>query len=106
MNLDGKVIMLIVGADCKEFREVVSENNHYVALYFKDEQIYYIDPTGEYISENLKHVIQSSHTNLGMSKINSSSTALQYTNKSIIKEENYCASGLLIPLVLHTHERS
>ncbi len=44
-NFDGKVILFKVGANGREFKETTAENNHYVALYFKDGLINYIDPS-------------------------------------------------------------
>ena len=104
-NSDGKVILFKVGAEGREFKEAAHENNHYVALYFKDGHINYIDPTGEAISESVKHAIQGSHTSLATSQIISSTTALQYTNERNIGQPHYEMGGndydcgALLPLV-------
>jgi hypothetical protein len=106
-NFEGKVILFKVGADGREFKESAGENNHYVALYFKDWHINYIDPTGEGISESVRGVIQSSHASLATSQIISSTTALQYTTERNIGQTHYEMGGndydcgVLLPLVVN-----
>lgn len=83
---NGKLILFKVNSETKSFKDELSANNHYVALYFsKNDQgvsnLVYIDPTGAKISPEVRDLVKSNFPP-EKCKIRSSKASLQYTNSS------------------------
>jgi len=105
-KLDEKVVVFKLGASDRSFKENQGENNHYVALYFHEEKIHYIDPTGKSVSKTVEQFIKSSHGSLSAVEILSSNNVLQYTNEQNIGRPDYIMGGndtdcgILLPLAI------
>jgi hypothetical protein len=106
---EGKIIVFRVAANDKNFlpKEKRNENNHFVALYFHNSKVYYIDPTGASIADSVKNIISNSNLVFQLAPINNLNAKLQYTNKQNIGKDNYIMGGndydcgVLLPLAVN-----